>query len=121
METVISADGNAEVMCMMKGAQQFLEKPIEANDLKEIWQIIVWWKAHNKDKNTAVITGNNESSQGGVEDHLNGHDDDNINADGNNINFENVLSSAAVGTGGDVTKGRNSIIRDDNIYRRGHV
>lgn len=107
MGTVISADGNAEVMCMMKGAQRFLEKPIEANDLKEIWQIIVWWKAHNKDKNTAIIIENNESSQGGVEDHLNGHDD-NINA-GNNINFENVLSSDAVSTGGAVTKGRNSI------------
>ncbi|KAK1374483.1 Two-component response regulator ARR-B family [Heracleum sosnowskyi] len=65
---LISADRSADVMCMgMKnGAQFFLVKPTEANDLQNIWQFSVWWNA-NKNKSTPIVTEINESSQGGVE------------------------------------------------------
>lgn len=128
---MISADGSEEVMLTgaKNGAQYFLVKPIEARDVKEIWQFIEWWN-RNKNKCTSVVTQISESaSNRGVErvDHDNGH--------GNNVDAGDALSShtkskagmnvdgadaeATIGSVGDETTGKNLVIRDDKIIHVG--
>ncbi|WOG95607.1 hypothetical protein DCAR_0414932 [Daucus carota subsp. sativus] len=61
---LISADSRAEVMCMgiNNGAQRFFVKPIVADNLKDIWQFVEWWK-RNRNHNTAPGTQINGSSE----------------------------------------------------------
>lgn len=105
---MISADSGEVIRGIRNGAQSFLVKPIEADDMKQIWQYAVWWKKTKK--NVASITTEiNESFEGDVQmaDHHNGDD--------NNIIDEDVLSSDELSPDtesppGDDTKGKNLII-----------
>ncbi|KAK1386806.1 hypothetical protein POM88_014984 [Heracleum sosnowskyi] len=110
---LMSADRSQELMCMaMKnGAQYFFQKPIDDDELKNIWQFILWWNA-NKNKCTSGITQISEGSGGGAEmvDHQNDHDNDvnvpRTNPAGNAVNVGHALTSAPIGTtGGDTTGG----------------
>lgn len=107
---MISADSGAEVTGIMKGAQSFLIKPIEANDLKQIWQYSLWWKKTKK--NVASITTEViESLEGNVQMAAD-HHDNNID-DGDALSSES--SSHTISTPRDDTRGKNLVIRDDNI------
>lgn len=74
----------------MKGAQRFLVKPIGANDVKDIFQYSLCWKANRSNSTASIIQ------------HHNGHD--------NYINARDGASSATKNTTGHETSGKNLVI-----------
>ncbi|XP_017245390.1 two-component response regulator ARR12 [Daucus carota subsp. sativus] len=82
---LISADTRAEVMCIgiKNGAERFFVKPLVANNFKDIWQFVEWWK-RTRSNNTTPLTQINGSSEESRTAVIDSHrDNDNNTLSGN--------------------------------------
>ena len=92
---MISADTRAEVMCIgiKNGAERFFVKPLVANDFKDIWQFVEWWK-RTRSNNTTPLTQINGSSEESRTTVIDSHRDNDNNTLSGNTTGKNLEARA---------------------------